>query len=101
MQTVSYTFLPSGFAPAAGAAAAVVVGAPAAGAGAAAVVGVGCGVPAITAPVPTFIMYSMARFTSLSESSAMPPRAGMPAWPFNADWYTLAKPRLARSRHAA
>src|SRR5512140_1289030 len=71
VHTVSNTFLPSGFEAAAGAAATgTAVAAPAVGA-------VGLAVEA--AGLPAYIMNSIARRISTSESSAMPPRAGTPA----------------------
>jgi hypothetical protein len=72
-----------------------------AAAGAAAATTFAAGAADAVVPAPEFIMYSMARLTSASESSAMPPRAGMPPWPLSADCVTAAKPSLTRGVHAA
>ncbi len=46
---------------------------------------VDAGTSITTLPAPAFIMYSTARPISASDSSAIPPRAGIPAWPRSAE----------------
>ena len=50
---------------------------------------------------PELNMYSIARLISMSDRSAIPARAGMPPWPFNAACVTVASPLATRGVHAA